>query len=183
MSLRMRVVLDLTWADRSWPWSAERSFRETLCTGDAPAPHKWAAVTMIQCSTLCTQRKGTKFPCFWGLVFGAQFQHFLEFFLPIFCSAVSSCVYDHSHPYLVSECLFLAENKAFPYPRRLRAHPRRLRAILWEAAATCPVVIFVVVAEKKRSPNLSGPWLTFYGLDDRLPSPLVTLDGHSSVIF
>ena len=40
--------------------------------------------TMIQCSTLCTQRKVTKFPCFWCLVFGAQFQHFLEFFLPIF---------------------------------------------------------------------------------------------------
>ena len=124
---------------------------------------------MIQCSTLCTQRKVTKFPCFWCLVFGAQFQHFLEFFCPFFCYAVSSCVYDHSHPYLVSECLFLAENKAFPYPRRLRAHPRRLRAILSDAAATCSVVIFVVVAEKKRSPNLSVSWLTLYGLVDRLP--------------
>ena len=40
--------------------------------------------TMIQCGTLCTQRKVTKFPCFWCLVFGAQFQDFLEFFLPIF---------------------------------------------------------------------------------------------------
>ena len=40
--------------------------------------------TMIQCSTLCTQRKVTKFPCFWCLVFGAQFQHFLECFLAIF---------------------------------------------------------------------------------------------------
>ena len=39
---------------------------------------------MIQCSTLCTQRKVTKFPCFWCLVFGAQFQHFLEFFCPFF---------------------------------------------------------------------------------------------------
>ena len=42
------------------------------------------AGTMIQCSTLCTQRKVTKFPCFWCLVFGAQFQHFLEFVLPSF---------------------------------------------------------------------------------------------------
>ena len=93
------------------------------------------------------------------------------FFANFFCYAVSSCVYDHSHPYLVSECLFLAENKAFPYPRRLRAHPRRLRAILWDAAATCSLVIFVVVAEKKRSRNLSvsWPWLTLYGLVDRLP--------------
>ena len=40
--------------------------------------------TMIQCSTLCTKRKVMKFPCFWCLVFGAQFQHFLEFFLPSF---------------------------------------------------------------------------------------------------
>ena len=124
---------------------------------------------MIQCSTLCTQRKVTKFPCFWCLVLGAQFQHFLEFFCPYFCYAVSSCVYDHSHPYLVSECLFLAENKAFLYPRRLRAHPRRLRAILWDATATCSVVVFVVVAEKKRSRNLSVSWLTLYGLVDRLP--------------
>ena len=61
--------------------------------------------TVIQCSTLCTQRKVTKFPCSWCLVFGAQFQHFLEFFCPFFCYAVSSCVYDHSHPYLVSKCL------------------------------------------------------------------------------
>ena len=119
--------------------------------------------TMIQCSTLCTQRKVTIFPCFWCLVFGAQFQHFLDFFCPFFCYAVSSCVYYLSHPYLVSECLFLAENKAFPYPRRLRAHPRRL-----DAAATCSVVIFVVVAEK-RSRNLSVSWLTLYGLVDRLP--------------
>ena len=85
---------------------------------------KFVGNTVIQCSTLCTQRKVMKFPCFWCLVFGAQFQQFLELFLPIFfCYAVSSCVYDHNHPYLVSECLFLAENKAFPYPRRVRAHP------------------------------------------------------------
>ena len=32
----------------------------------------------------CTRRKMTKIPCFWCLVIGAQFQHFLEFFLPIF---------------------------------------------------------------------------------------------------
>ena len=103
-------------------------------------------------------------PCLWGSI-----STFLEFFCPVFCSAVSSCVYDHSHPYLVSERLFLAENKAFPYPRRVRAHPRRVRAILWDAAATCSVVIFMVVAAKKRSPNLSVSWLTLYGLVDRLP--------------
>ena len=57
---------------------------------------------MIQCSTLCTQRKVTKFPCFWCLVFGAQFQYFLDFFFAqFFCYAVSSCVSDHSHLYLV----------------------------------------------------------------------------------
>ena len=104
-------------------------------------------------------------PCLWGSI--STFSGI--FFAHIFCYAVRSCVYDHSHPYLVSECLFLAENKAFPYPRRLRAHPRRLRAILWDAAATCSVVFFVVVAEKKRSRNLSVSWWTLYGLVDRLP--------------
>ena len=46
-----------------------------------------------------------------------------------FCCAVSSCVNDPNHPYLVSERLFLAENKAFPYPRREGAHPRRAGAM------------------------------------------------------
>ena len=102
------------------------------------------------------------FNVFGALSFVLNFNIFWNFFAHFFCCTVSSCVYDHSHPYLVSECLFLAENKAFPYPRRLRA-------ILWDAAATCSVVILVVVAEKKRSSNLSVSWLTPYGLVDRLP--------------
>ena len=36
--------------------------------------------TMIRSGTLCIQRKVTKFPCFGGLVFRAQFQHFLSAF-------------------------------------------------------------------------------------------------------
>ena len=92
-------------------------------------------------------RKGRwrNFHVFGALSLGLNFNIFWNFFCSFFCYAVSSCVYDHSHPYLVSECIFLAENKAFPYPRRVRAHPRRVRAILWDAAATCSVVIFVVV--------------------------------------
>ena len=35
---------------------------------------------MIHSGTLCIQRKVTKFPCFGGLVFRAQFQHFLSAF-------------------------------------------------------------------------------------------------------
>ena len=35
---------------------------------------------MIHSGTLCIQRKVTKFPCFAGLVFRAQFQHFLSAF-------------------------------------------------------------------------------------------------------
>ena len=102
---------------------------------------------------------------------GLNLNLFWNFFALFFCYAVRSCVYDHSHPYLVSECLFLAENKAFPYPRRVRAHLQRVSAILWDAAATCSVVIsaVVVVAAKKRSPNLSVSWLTIYGLVDLLP--------------
>ena len=91
-----------------------------------------------------------------------NFNIFWNFFAHFFCYAVSSCVYGHSHPYLVSVCFFLAGNKAFPYPRRVRA-------ILWDAATTCSVVIFEVVAAKKRSPNLSVSWLTLYGLVDQLP--------------
>ena len=100
-----------------------------------------------------------------------------------FCYAVSSCVYDHNHPYLVSERLFLAENEAFPYLRRALAHPRRALAILWDAAATWPVVIFVVVAAKQRSPKMSSACVQ--GPVDRLPyrSPSVTLNGHCGVIF
>ena len=38
------------------------------------------AFTMIHSGTLCIQRKVTKFPCFGGLVFRAQFQSFLSAF-------------------------------------------------------------------------------------------------------
>ena len=40
--------------------------------------------TMIHSGTLYIQRKVTKFPCFGGLVFRAQFQHFLSAFLRSF---------------------------------------------------------------------------------------------------
>ena len=92
-----------------------------------------------------------------------------SFLAIFFCSAVSSCVNDNNHRYLVSERLFLAENKAFPYPRRAGAHPRRAGVILWDAAANSPAVFFVAVAPKQRSPKLNMSWLTLYGLADRLP--------------
>ena len=53
-----------------------------------------------------------------------------NFLALFFCYAVSSCVYDQNHLHLVSERLFLAENKAFPYLRRALAHPPRALAIL-----------------------------------------------------
>ena len=46
---------------------------------DAICAFKFAP-TMIHSGTLCIQRKVTKFPCFGGLVFRAQFQHFLSAF-------------------------------------------------------------------------------------------------------
>ena len=154
-------------------------------------PRRWSnnlhkkTDTLFHSGTLCIQRKVKKFPCFWCLVFGAQFQHFLSaFWRSFFCYAVSSCVYDHDHPHLVSERIFLAENKAFPYLRRALAHPRRALAILWDAAATWPVVMFVVVAAKQRSPKISVACCVRVPVD-RLPyrSLLVTLNGHCGVIF
>ena len=53
-------------------------------------------------------------PCLQSSISTLSFSLFALFF----CYAVSSCVYDHNHPCLVSERLFLAENKAFPYLRR-----------------------------------------------------------------
>ena len=113
---------------------------------------------------------------FWGLCLQSSISRLSFSFLALFfCYAVSSCVYDHNHPYLVSERLCLAENEAFPYLRRALA-------ILWDAAATWPVVIFVVVAAKQRSPKMSIACV--HGPVDRLPyrSPPVTLNGHCGVI-
>ena len=87
-------------------------------------------ITMIHSGTLCIQRKVTKFPCFGALSSELNFKTFFQLFGALFCCAVSSCVYDHNHPYLVSERLFLVENEAFPYLRRALAHPRRALAIL-----------------------------------------------------
>ena len=91
-----------------------------------------------------------------------------SFLVIFFCCAVSSCVYDHNHPHLVYERLFVAEKKAF-FPPESRGAPAESRAILWDALATEPVVIFVAVAPKQVSPKMSVSWLTLYGLVDRLP--------------
>ena len=40
--------------------------------------------TVIQCSTLCTQRKVAKFPCFWCLALGLNFNIFWNFFAHFF---------------------------------------------------------------------------------------------------
>ena len=129
-------------------------------------------------------KEGDEISMFWWPCLQSSISTLSFSFLALFfCYAVSSCVYDHNHPYLVSERLFLAENKAFPYLRRALAHPRRALAILWDAAATWPVVIFVVVATKQRSPKMSEACVQ--GLVDRSPyrSPPVTLNGHCGVIF
>ena len=52
------------------------------------------------------------FHVFGALSLGLNFNIFWNLFAHFFCYVVSSCVYDHSHPYLVSECLFLAEHWA-----------------------------------------------------------------------
>ena len=41
-------------------------------------------ITVIQCSTLCTQRKVTKFPCFGALSLGLRFNIFWNFFAHFF---------------------------------------------------------------------------------------------------
>ena len=128
-------------------------------------------------------KEGDEISMFWGPCLQSSISRLSFSFLALFfCYAVSSCVYDHNHPYLVSERLFLAENEAFPYLRRALAHLRRALAILWDAAATWPVVIFVVVAAKQRSPKMSVACVQ--GPVDRLPyrSPPVTLNGHCGVI-
>ena len=53
------------------------------CPADHPGRFSVFAlllITMIHSGTLCIQRKVTKFPCFGGLVFRAQFQEFLSAF-------------------------------------------------------------------------------------------------------
>ena len=76
-------------------------------------------------------KEGDEISMFWGPCLQSSISRLSFSFLALFfCYAVSSCVYDHNHPYLVSERLFLAENEAFPYPRRALAHLRRALAIL-----------------------------------------------------
>ena len=63
--------------DRSLPAAA------SCCIGGSPSTvcDAWLSqCTMIHSGTLRIQRKVTKFPCFGGLVFRAQFQHFLSAF-------------------------------------------------------------------------------------------------------
>ena len=127
------------------------------------SPNGLSPITVIHSGTLLHKKteKVTKFQCSWCFVFRAPFQYFLRACWRSFCGyAVSSFVCDHNHPYLFSERLFLAENQDFPYSRRAEAHSRIAGAILWDAAATWPVAIFVVVAANQRSPKPSVPlWI------------------------
>ena len=76
-------------------------------------------------------KEGDEISMFWRPCLQSSISTLSFSFLALFFSyAVSSCVYEDNHPYLVSERLFLAENKAFPYLRTALAHPRRALAIL-----------------------------------------------------
>ena len=132
-----------------------------LCQWEVATIKSWATDIALQCihhrrhhltSLLCAREvrfaqwftlaplayKGRwrNFHVFGTLSSGLNFNTFWDVFGDLFCCALSSCVYDLNHPYLVCERLFLAENKAFPYPRRAGANPQRAGAILWDAAAT-----------------------------------------------
>ena len=64
---------------------------------------------------------------------------------------------------------FPCREQGFCLPAESRDAPTESRALLRDAAATLPVVTFVAVAPKQRSPKMSVSWLTFYVLVDRLP--------------
>ena len=69
-------------------------------------------------------KEGDEISMFWGPCLQSSISRLSFSFLALFfCYAVSSCVYDHNHPYLVSERLLLAENEAFPLPAESSGAP------------------------------------------------------------
>ena len=69
--------------------------------------------TVIHSVTLPYKGRGRNFHVFGALSSELNLNTFFQLLAPCFCYAVGSCVYDHNHPYLVSERLFLAETRLF----------------------------------------------------------------------
>ena len=96
-------------------------------------------------------------PCLQSSISTLSFSFLALFF---FCCAVSSCVYDHNHPYLVSERLFLAENKAFSVPAESSGAPAEssgytLLLLLFASTKFCdfeiPTILRVLIFAISRS--------------------------------
>ena len=70
-----------------------------------------------------------KYHVFGTLSSGLNFNTFSVgvFWRSFFCCADSSCVYDHNHPYLVSERDFLCREQAFSVPAESRGAPAESR--------------------------------------------------------
>ena len=139
---------------------------------------------MIHSGTLCIQRKVTKFPCFGGLVFRAQFSTLSFSFLALFlCYAVSSCVDDHNHPYLVSERLFLAENKAFSVPAESSGAPAESSGYTLRRSGDLTCGHFRGHRREAEKPKNECSLRSGTGRSITVPIPAGNLNGHCGVIF
>ena len=92
---------------------------------------------------------------------------------PVLCVAQNERLHAHRNHHCCLTWIFCVKwnmsDQGFSVPSESRCAPVESRAKLWDAAATWPLVIFVAVAPKQRSPKLSVSWLTLYVLVDRLP--------------
>ena len=131
--------------------------------------------TVILSSTLGVQRKVTKLPCFWYLLFRTQFQHFLdESFLAIvfFFFAVQLALVS-----MIKITLFSSQRVFSLRRTRLfrtcedQGRTRGEHGLYFAMLRRLDLWLFswLSVAPKQRSPKLSVSWLTLYGLVDRFP--------------
>ena len=129
-------------------------------------------------------KEGDEISMFWGPCLQSSISTLSFSFLALFfCYAVSSCVYDHNHPYLVSERLFLAENKAFPYLRRALAHPRRAPGYTLRCSGDLTCGHFRGRGDEAEKPKNERSLRSGTGRSITVPIPAGNLNGHCGVIF
>ena len=138
--------------------------------------------TMIHSGTLCIQRKVTKFPCFGGLVFRAQFQHFLSAFWRSFFAMQLAPVSMITITPTLSLSVFSLQRTGFSVPAESSGAPAESSGYTLRCSGDLTCGYFRGRRDEAEKPKNERGLLSGTGRSITVPIPPVTLNGHCGVI-
>ena len=140
--------------------------------------HKSGQPTMIHSGTLCIQRKVTKFPCFGGLVFRAQFQDFFSAFWRSFFAMQLALVSLITITPTLSLSVFPCRERGFSVPAESSGAPAESSGYTLRCSGDLTCGHFRGRRGEAEKPKNERSLRSI-----TVPIPPVTLNGHCGVIF